>query len=200
MVVVVGFVQREPLGRFSTGVNVQQLRGRIAGLFGGATLRLRPLIRTQPMQWCRFFASAGVARNQMQGSDRHVELGFVGVLDGQELGGMVVDGQGFETAIAPHAVVDVNHRRADVEFDQVLDDQIRIDATALGAFHGGFGAMPEDVCFGNDSMFRQPIAALDGRDGYRQLALALLEGCEILDIGGAQPFALQELLQMRLAA
>ena len=113
---------------------------------------------------------------------------------------MVVDGQGFETAIASDAVVDVNHRRTDVEFDQVLDDQIRIDATALGAFHGGFGAMPEDVRFGNDSVFRQPIAALDGRDGYGQLALALLEGCEVLDIGGAQPFALQELLQMRLAA
>ena len=48
-----------------------------------------------------------VPRNQVQRGDRYVELGFLGVLDGQELDLVVVDGERLQAPVTADAVVDV---------------------------------------------------------------------------------------------
>ena len=132
----------------------------------------------------------------MQGSDRNVELRFLGVLDGEELHRVVVDGERHEAPVAPDAVVDVDHRRADVQFDQVLDHQVGIDGASSRPLHGGLGAMAEDFRLRDHRVFAQPVAAFDGRDGDRDCEIAILEGGEIVHVAGLQPLALQKVVQM----
>ena len=149
------------------------------------------------MQGCRVFVRADVARDQVQRRDRHVELRLLGILDGEELHRMAVDGERLEPAVAADAVVDMHHRRSDVEFDEVLDHEVGIDGAPLGAFHRCFAAVSEDLRLGDERMIPKPVAALDGRDGHRQrVAAGFLKGGEAVDVVGANALAEQEVVQV----
>jgi hypothetical protein len=67
------------------GVDVQQLGGRVAHLLGGLALGLVPLAGAQLVQRRFVGAHAGVAADQLQLADRHVQRGLVGVFQVQEL-------------------------------------------------------------------------------------------------------------------
>jgi len=67
----------------------------------------------------------------VQVGDRHVKLGAFSVLQGQELGGLIVDFQCRKTEIPTDAVIDVHHRRAFAQLGEVFDDSVVI---GVGAF------------------------------------------------------------------
>ena len=150
-VVVVRLAEGETHRRLAAGVDVEQLRGGVARSLGRPALGLRPLVRTEPVQRCVFLVGAGVPRHEMQRGDGYVQLRPLGVLEGEELHRMPVDGEGLEAPVAPDAVVDVHHRRSDMEFDQVLDDEIGVDAAPPGPLGNGLvGTVPEDLRLGDD--------------------------------------------------
>ena len=73
---------------FSCGaacVDVEQLGGGIAHLFGSAAFGFVPLTRAQLVQRCLVGAHPGVAADQLQLAHRHIERGLVGVFEVQEL-------------------------------------------------------------------------------------------------------------------
>ena len=90
LVVVRLEAEREALARGAPRVEVQQLGGGVAHLLGGLAPRLFPLARAELVQRRLLGAHAGVARDQVQLRDRHVELRLVGVLEVQELARLLV--------------------------------------------------------------------------------------------------------------
>ena len=86
-----------PLAGGAAGVDVQQLRRHVVGLLRRLALELVPLIAAQAVQGGVLRRGPGVARDEVQGRHRHVELVTPGVLQGQELGGQAADGQGLES-------------------------------------------------------------------------------------------------------
>ena len=126
-------------------VDVQQLRGDVVDFLGGAPFRFVPLIGTEPMQRRVRFVGAAVARDQMQCGDGNVELRFVRVLDRQELGHRAVDLERAQAEVAADAVIDVDHRRADVQFGEVADDLVGIDRTRVAA-HCPTSARAPNTC------------------------------------------------------
>lgn len=107
---VVGFRIGEgvALASRATGVDVQQFGSDVAHLFGRLALGFLPGFRAQAMQRGQGIVAAGVASDQVQVRHWHVELGALGVLKGQELGGLVVDFQCRQAQVATHAVIDVS--------------------------------------------------------------------------------------------
>ncbi len=67
----------------------------------------------------------------MQVGHRHVELGVLGVLEGEEFRGLIVDFQNRQAQIAPDTVIDVHHRRAFAQLGEVFDHCIVGDIAAL---------------------------------------------------------------------
>ena len=68
----------------AAGIDVEQFCGAVAYLFGSLASGLLPLTRAQLVQWCLVGADAGVATDQLQLTDRHIEHGLVGILQVQE--------------------------------------------------------------------------------------------------------------------
>jgi hypothetical protein len=69
----------------AAGVDVQQLGGGVAHLLGGLAPGFFPLAAAQLVQRRLVGADAGVAADQLQLADRHVQRGLVGVFEVQEL-------------------------------------------------------------------------------------------------------------------
>ena len=131
LVVVRLEAEREALARGAARVEVQQLGGGVAHLLGGLAPGLVPLARAEPVQRRLLGADAGVARDQVQLRDRHVERRLVGVLEVQELARPPSPAQvdRRQAEVAADAVVDVDDRVADLELGQVLDQ--RVDVAGL---------------------------------------------------------------------
>ncbi len=88
-----GVGERITLARCSAGIDVEQLGGDIAYLFGSLALGFLPGFRAQAVQGRQRVIAAGVAGDQVQVGNRYVELGALGVFKGKELGGLAVDFQ-----------------------------------------------------------------------------------------------------------
>ena len=73
------------------------------------------------MQRRQGIVTAGVAGDQVQAGHRHVELCFVGILQGEEFGGLAVELHGHQAQVAADAVIDMHHRRAFAQLGEVLD-------------------------------------------------------------------------------
>ncbi len=137
----------------------------------------------------------------MQAGHGDVQLGAAGILQCQKLVGVAVDGQGFQSQIAAHPVVDVYHRRTDAQLRQV--------AVACVVHFGGFFPAPAlQHPFAEQRRFRhqcQPVCRqyqplFQGRDGDAQSAAVLVqESVPVRDSGRGQAIRLQ-ILQQRLAA
>ncbi|MCY1522434.1 hypothetical protein D9M68_572910 [compost metagenome] len=140
----------------------------------------------------------------MQAGHRHVELGFVGVLQGEEFRALAVDLQGDQAHVAADAMVDVHHRRAFAQLGEVLDDVVAGVALLLAApaLHD---AVAEQRTLGDQRdaalavVGLQQQAFVHRRDGDRQ-ALAVFEELRpAFDFHRAQLDARQQ-LQQHLAA
>jgi hypothetical protein len=87
LVVVGAEAVREAFARGAAGVQVQQLGGGVAHLFGGLAACLLPLAGARAGAAAPLGADAGVAADQLQLRHRHVQRRLVGVFEVQELGG-----------------------------------------------------------------------------------------------------------------
>lgn len=89
------------------------------------------------MQRRQGVVGAGVAGDQVQVGDRHVELGVLGVLQHEEFRLLVVHLEGDQAQVAADAMVDVHHRRAFAQLGEVLDHRV---AAVAGLFPGAGAA------------------------------------------------------------
>ena len=113
LVVVRLEAEREAFARRAARVQVQELGGGVAHLLGGLAARLVPLARAELVQRRFLGADAGVARDQVQLRDRHVERRLVRVLELQEFAGLFLGATEVDrdqAQVAADAVVDVHHR------------------------------------------------------------------------------------------
>jgi hypothetical protein len=138
------------LARGAAGVDVEQLGGRVAHLFGGLALGFLPLAGAQPVQRRLVGAHAGVAADLVQLRDGHVERGLVGVFQVQHFLqqrlafgiGALAQVHVHQASVAADAVRGVDHRVADVELREVLDQRLDVADLFLllvAAARGGRG-------------------------------------------------------------
>ena len=200
LVVLFRVGEAEALARGAAGIYVEQFGSDIANFLGGLATRLLPLIRAQAVQWRTVVIAAGIAGNQVQVGDRHVQGCLVGVLQYQKLGLLIFNGQVGKTPIAADAVVDMNHRRAFAQLGQVSDDrvaQIGRLATAA-ALHD---TLAEQLAFGNQGNGGtvDQHALVERRDSDGDGAAAGAEGRPAVDVIRFDPDAGEQLGQ-RFAA
>ncbi|MCY1429493.1 hypothetical protein D9M71_454130 [compost metagenome] len=185
----------------AAGINVEQLGGHVANLFGGLALGFLPDFRAQPVQRGQGIIATGIAGDQVQVGHRNVELGALGVLHGEELGGLVVDFQGRQAQVAAHAVVDVHHRRAFAQLGEVLDHRVVAGIAAFFPATALHHALAEQRAFGHQRQGRilQQQAFIQRRDGDGQAFLAGDEVGPAIDGLGPELQAFEQ-LQQDLAA
>ena len=130
------------------GIDVQQLGRHVAHFFRRLLARARPGVAAQLVQRCIIFGTACIAADQVQGRDRHIEFGVVGVGQHQVFAFDAARFKGGHPLVASDAVLEVNNRLARMQFGQVTDQRVRVDgATAIltAARH----ALAEKVAFAN---------------------------------------------------
>ncbi len=166
------------LARRTSGIDVEQLGGHVAHLLGGLALGFLPGLRAQAVQRRQGIVAAGVAGDQVQVGHRHVQLGVLGVFEGEEFCRLAVDLQGGQAQVAPDPVVDVHHRRAFAQLGEVLDDRVVGHLAALLATATLHHALTEQRAFGHqrDGRVLQQQAVFQRRDGDRQ---AFVTGDEV---------------------
>ena len=153
-VVVVRGAEDRAGARFPARIDVEQLGGHIVDVLRRPPLRPVPLVGAEAVQRRVIAVCAGIAGNQVQRGDRYVEAALFGVVDGEKFLCVAVYLEGLETAIPADAVVGVHHGRADGEFRQVADDELRVDGAPC-AGRGAVGAVAEDLRLGDQREFRQ---------------------------------------------
>ena len=123
--------QRDALPRLALRVDREQFGGDVAHFLRGLSLRALPRVAAERMQRREFRRGAGVAADEMQLRNRHVELVALGVFDGEEFAALAADVELEQALIAADAVIDVHDRRADRELAEIADDRFRIARGAL---------------------------------------------------------------------
>jgi hypothetical protein len=130
------------------GVDVQQLGGGVAHLLGGLAPGFFPLAAAELVQRRLVGADARVAADLLQLADRHVQHGFVGVFEVQELlqcrfavRVLLAQVQIDQAPVAADAVGGMHHRVADVQLGQVLDQGLDVADLflLLASARGGAG-------------------------------------------------------------
>ncbi len=96
------------LGR-PAGVYFEQLNGGVTDLLGRLALCLDPMVITEPVQRCKIGIGTGITADQMQAGDWHIELGGLGIFQGQELLNLAVHFQRFKSSIAADTVIQMHH-------------------------------------------------------------------------------------------
>ena len=125
-VVVLAELEGVPLARGAQRIEVQQLRGGVAHLLGRLATRLVPLAGAELMQWRGGGIGAAVTADQMQLRDRHVQRGFIRVLELQELGRPAAEIDRLQPEVAADAVLDMHHRIADAQLGEVADHRLDV--------------------------------------------------------------------------
>ena len=122
------------------------------------------------MQWRQLVVAAGVAGDQVQVGHGHVELGALGVFQGQELGHLIVDFQRRQPLIAADTVVDMHHRCAFAQLGKVFDHCIVVGVGAFLATSTLHHPLPEQRAFGDQCQRRivQQQALIEGCNGDGQ--------------------------------
>ncbi len=141
--------QREPGAGLAPGLDFQQFGGDVADFFRGLALGLGPLLAAERMQRRGFRRGAGVAVDQVQLRDRHVQAVALGVFDLEVFGGHAAGIEHDQAAIATDAVVLVHDRRAFGQLAEVADDRVGFAAGALAATRLR-GALREQLALGED--------------------------------------------------
>jgi len=130
-IVGTGVREGDALTRGAAGVDVEQFGGHVVGLLRGLFLEAIPLVTAKAVQRCVFLGAAGVAGDQVQGADRHVELVAAGVFQRQELGGVAADIERLQAKKTADAVILVDHRRALVQFREVTHHRLAVALAGL---------------------------------------------------------------------
>ena len=112
------------LAQRAARIQVEQLGGRVAHLFGRAFLRLFPLARAERVQRRVFRRGARIAGDHMQLRHGHVQLGVLGVFEVQEFRLAFAQVHAGQAHVAPDAVVDVHHGVADLQLGQVAHHRL----------------------------------------------------------------------------
>ena len=148
---------------------------------------------------CR--GASAVATDQVEAGHRHVELGVVGVGEGEELLAGAVHRQGLQAQVAAHPVIDVYHGSPGLELGEVPHHHLAAlpGAAPAAALHD---LLAEQLGFGDHPEGRlvEGQAPLQGERGDGE---ALLPGDEFPPVGhpgGSDPSAAQELQQGLAAA
>ncbi len=125
---VIGFAETEGVSGpgLAPSVEIQQFRRRVADLLGGLATDFFPLAAAEFVQRRAFRRRAGVAAQQMQRGDRHVQTVAVGVFHHHEFAVDTGDFQPLQPAITADAMRLVDHRRAGIEIGEVADDGVGI--------------------------------------------------------------------------
>ena len=110
--------------RRAPGLDLEELRRDVAHPGGGRLARLLPLLAAELVQGR--VLGARVARHEVQGEHRDVELVAVRVLDVQVLAGDPGRGQHDEPPVAPDPVALVHHRVSRLELGETADDALRV--------------------------------------------------------------------------
>lgn len=148
------------------------------------------------MQRCQRIVAAGVAGDQVQVGHWHVQLGVLGVFQGEKFGGLAVDFQRGQAQVATNAMVDVHHRCAFAQLGEVLDDCIvggfATFVTAPALHH----PLAEQRAFGDQGQawVVQQQAVVQRRDGDCQ---ALAAGNEVVPAVDGMRAQLQPLEQLQ---
>ena len=138
-------IQRQACARLALGLDLEQFGGDVADLLGGLLLGLGPGLAAERMQRRGLRRRAGVAVDQVQLRDRHVEAVALGVFDLEVFAGQAAGVQRDQAAITADAMVLVHDRRAFGQFAEIADDRFRLAPGALaaarlrGAFAGTAG-------------------------------------------------------------
>ncbi len=151
----------------SAGLHVEQFGGHVAHLFGGLAAGLLPLVRAQPVERDRVGVGAGIAADQVQVGDRHVELVAFGVLQGQEFAVRVAHIEHFQAQVSPYAVFQVHHQRAGLQVGQAAHDALGILA-ALAVTPSRARMTGKQLGLGQDGDAFVGQAAAAGKRQHRQ--------------------------------
>ncbi len=111
--------EREALPREALRVEVEKLRSGVAHLARGLALGLFPLAAAQPVQRRAFGRGSGIAADDVQLRDRHVELVAAFVFEVQEFHLALAEVERDEPKVAPDAVLAVHHRIAGLDLREV---------------------------------------------------------------------------------
>ena len=125
--------QRRAALRLALRVQVQQLRGHVADLVGGAFARLGPLIGAELVQRRAFGRGARIARDQVQLLHGHVQLVAAGVFEHHELAVLAGDLHDLQAEVAADAIFFMHDRRTRPERREVAQDGLRIGCGAAPA-------------------------------------------------------------------
>src|SRR5690606_22697215 len=161
-------LQRKPGAGLALGLDLEQLRGDIAHLFRGLAPGLVPLLAAERMQRRGFGRGAGIAVDQVQLRDRHVQAVALGVFDVEVFAGLAASLQRDQPAVAADTVVLVDDRRAFGQLAEVADDRLWFAAGALAAAWLG-SALREQLALGEDRdarrVERETVLERGHRDG-----------------------------------
>ena len=139
------------------GVDIQQLRRHVAHPLGRFLPRARPSVAAQFVQRRVFVRAAGVAADQMQRRNRHVQLVLTGVGEDQVFGLDAAGLQRGQADVAANAVLQVHHRLAGMQLRQVADQGIGVDGAPV-VLPAAADALAEQIAFADQ---RPPAQAVE---------------------------------------
>ncbi|TLY67470.1 MAG: hypothetical protein E6K45_05410 [Gammaproteobacteria bacterium] len=131
LVVELAHGEREPRLGLAPRVEVEELRGHVADLLGGALPGARPLIGAELVERGALGGGTGVTADEVQRVHRDVDAVPVQVLEHQEFSRLPADLERDQPRVAADAVLLVHHGGAGIEILQVAQDRLGIGGGAL---------------------------------------------------------------------
>ena len=163
-IVARGILEGMTFARGAARVQVQQFGGGISNLLRSFLLRLFPLAGAEHMQRRIVGRCAGIARNHMQLRYRHVQLGFLRILEVQEFSLAFTKVHAQQAHVAADAVIHMHDRVADLQLRQVAHHRLDLrDGFLFPASDAAAGAGVQ-LGFGNEGQAVQLEARMQWRD------------------------------------
>ena len=109
LIIIYGSCILKTFTGLSRGVNLQKLRRHVMDFFCCFALGLLPLFGTKSVERCVVLIPAAISAYQMKRRDRHVELGLIGIFEGQEFSGLSLGCDSLQTPISTHAMLKMHN-------------------------------------------------------------------------------------------
>ncbi|MNU90269.1 hypothetical protein D3C71_801300 [compost metagenome] len=119
-------IQRQTGAGLTARLDFQQLGSDVAHLLRSLALGLGPLLATERMQRRGFRRRTGVAADQVQLRDRHIQAVALGVLDLKELARHAADVHRDQATVATDTMIFMDDGRAFGQLAQITDDGFRL--------------------------------------------------------------------------
>ncbi len=116
--------------------------------------------------------AAGIARDDVQLRNRHVELGFVGVVEFEEFHVAFAEIHVDQALIAGDAVLLVDYRIANLELGQVAQPVVERGLALCGVARTTRRAAGVEFGFGDEGELIENEAFMQRRDAQRELAVS----------------------------